>query len=331
MPALVAALALLVACQGSPEVGRTAPPGSQRVELRIDLPAEPWAVLAEPTGLWVVLSDRTLARYDPATARLDAAPVRLPFTPGALVAGHGDLWIGGQVDGRRRITAEGNYPVIQLARVDPRRRAVTAVIPVPMRSNGNRLVSTSNAVWVTDPAEGPLSRIWRVDPATNRLLRPPLRGGEEPLALEALDGAVWSANHDDGTLRRMDAVTGTLEGTVELGVEPHGMAVTHEAIWVADGHHHAVLRVDPASGRTVARIPVGFEPGPLVATRTAVWVASPPDPDLAASQLARIDPAGNRVVAAGVPIDGRATALVADGERAWVATTGPNALLRLPF
>ena len=141
---------------------------------------------------------------------------------------------------------------------------------------------------------------------------------------------MWSANHDDGTLRRMDAVTGTLEGTVELGVEPHGMAVTHEAIWVADGHHHAVLRVDPASGRTVARIPVGFEPGPLVATRTAVWVASPSDPDLAASQLARIDPAGNRVVAAGVPIDGRATALVADGERAWVATTGPNALLRLP-
>jgi DNA-binding beta-propeller fold protein YncE len=299
------------------------------VEQRIDLPAEPWAVLAEPTGLWVVLSDHTLARYDPETARPDAAPVRLPFTPGALVAGHGDLWVGGQVDGRRRITAEGNYPVIQLARVDPRRRAVTAVIPVPMRSNGNRLVSTSNAVWVTDPAEGPLSRIWRVDPATNRLLRPPLRGGEEPLALEALDGAVWSANHDDGTLRRMDATSGALEGTVELGVEPHGMAVTHEAIWVADGHHNAVLRVDPAGGRTVARIPVGFEPGPLVATRTAVWVASPPDPDPAAGQLVRIAPAGNRV-AARVPIDGRATALVADGERAWVATTGPNALLRLP-
>src|SRR5918995_605875 len=200
VPALVAALALLVACQGSPEVGRTAPPGSQRVELRIALPAEPWAVLAEPTGLWVVLSDRTLARYDPATARLEAAPVRLPFTPGALVAGHGDLWIGGQVDGRRRITAEGNYPVIQLARVDPRRRAVTAVIPVPMRSNGNRLVSTSNAVWVTDPAEGPLSRIWRVDPATNRLLRPPLRGGDGPRAPAALHGAAWRANHDDGTL-----------------------------------------------------------------------------------------------------------------------------------
>jgi hypothetical protein len=345
VPVLLVTLALLGACQGAGETGRTGngdpspsisaspgrtpPPPTLRVERRIDLPAEPWAVLAEPDGVWVILGDHTLARYDPATARLDGAPVRLPFTPGALAAGHGDLWVGGQVAGRRRITSEGSYPVIQVARVDPRRRAVTAVIPVPMRSNGNRLVSTPNAVWATDPAEGPLSRIWRVDPATNRLLRPPLRGGEEPLALEVLGGAVWSANHDDGTLLRMDAATGAVEGTVELGVEPHGMAVTTAAIWVADAHHNAVLRVDPASGRTVARVPVGFEPGPLVATRTAVWVVSPPDPDLAASPLARIDPAGDRVVAT-VPLDGRVTALASDGDRAWVATSGPDALLRLP-
>jgi DNA-binding beta-propeller fold protein YncE len=219
--------------------------------------------------------------------------------------------------------------VIQVARVDPRRRAVTAVLTLPMRSNGNRLVSTSNAVWVSDPAEGRQSRIWRVDPATNRLLRPPLLAGEEPLALEALGDAVWSANHDDGTLRRMDAATGTLEGTVDLGVEPHGMAAARGAIWVADAHHNAVLRVDPGSGRTVARIPVGFEPGPLVATRTAIWVATPPDPDLVAGSLARIDPEGNRLTAT-VPLDGLATALAADGGRAWVATSGPDAILQLP-
>jgi streptogramin lyase len=316
LPWLVVLL-LLAACQGP------------RTEPRIDLPAEPWALVAEAGGLWVVLSDRTVARYDPATARIDGVPVRLPFTPGAMVGGHGDLWIGGQVDGRRRVTSEGSYPVIRVARVDRRRRAVTAVITLPLRSNGNRLASTPNAVWVTDPAEGALSRIWRIHPATNRPLGPPLRAGEEPLVLEAVDGAVWSANHDDGTLRRMNAATGALQDTVDLGVEPHGMAVAHGAIWVADAHHDAVLRVDPGSGRTVARIPVGFEPGPLAATRSAVWVATPPDPDLAAGSLARIDPAGNRVTAT-VPLDGHATALAADGDRAWVATIGPNAILRLP-
>jgi hypothetical protein len=58
-------------------------------------------------------------------------------------------------------------------------------------------------------------------------------------------------------------------------------------------------------------------------------VATPPDPDLAAGSLARIDPAGNRVTAT-VSVDGQATALAADGDRAWVATIGPNAILPLP-
>ena len=323
MVGLAVALTLLLGCQ---ERESPATPGPVR---RIDLAAEPWAMVAEPGGLWVVSGDHTVARLDTATGRADGPAVRLPFTPGAMVAGHGDLWIGGQVDGRRRVTAEGSYPVIRLARVDPRRRVVAEVIALPMRSNANRLASTPNAVWVTDPAEGPLSRVWRVDPATGRLLRPPLRAGEEPLAVEHHQGAVWTANHDDGTLRRLDARTGALQDTIDLGVEPHGIAVGHGAVWVADAHHHAVLRVDPGSGRTVARVPVGFEPGPLVATRAAVWVAGSSDPDVPPGPVARIDPAANRVTAA-VPVDGHATALAADGDRAWVAITSPNAVLQLP-
>ena len=317
-------LSLLAGCTAAPADG-----GTRVATTRIDLPAEPWALLPDGEGLWVVLSDHSVARYDPATGRADGAPVRLPFTPWAVVAGHGDLWVGGQVDGRRRVTAEGNYPVIRVARVDPRRRRTTGVISLPMRSNGNQLLSTPNAVWVTDPAEGPQSRIWRIDPATNRLLRLPLRGGEEPLALALQGGAVWSANHDDGTLRRMAATTGTLQATVDLGVEPHGMAVAPGAIWVADAHHQAVLRIDPASGRTVARVPVGFEPGLLAATPTAVWVASPTDPDLPPGPAVRIDPATNRVRGE-VPVDGRVTALAAGAGQVWAATSGPDALLRLP-
>jgi DNA-binding beta-propeller fold protein YncE len=270
-----------------------------------------------------------VARYDTATLRPDGQAVRLPFTPGTLAAGHGDLWVGGQVEGRRRVTAEGSYPVIRVARVDPDRRVVTAVIALPMRSNGNRLVGTPDAVWVTDPAEGPASRIWRIDPATNRPLSPPLQGGEEPLALEAAGGSVWSANHDDGTLRRMDARTGALERRIDLGVEPHGMAVAEGAIWVADAHHATVLRVDPGGGRTVARVPVGFETAALAATPTAVWVATPPEPDVGASSLARIDPATNRVTAT-TPVPGKVMALAADRTGAWLATAGPDAILRLP-
>jgi hypothetical protein len=306
-----------------------APAASPEPVRVVDLAAEPAALLADSGGLWVALGDGSVARFDAATGRVEGPPVRLPFTPAAMTAGHGALWIGGQVDGRRRVTAEGSYPVIRLARVDPRRRRVTAVIDLPMRSNGNRLASTPNAVWMTDPAEGTSSRTWRVDPASNRPLGPPLRAGEEPLAIQAQGRSVWSANHDDGTLRRLDAATGALLDTVELGVEPHAMAVAPGAIWVADAHHHAVLRVDPGSGRTLARVPVGFEPGLLVAAGRAVWVAAPPHPDHPAGRLARIDPAGNRVTAT-VPLSGQATALAAGQDRLWVATGNPHAILRLP-
>jgi DNA-binding beta-propeller fold protein YncE len=136
----------------------------------IDLAAEPADLLADPGGLWVTLGDHSVARFDTTTGRTDGPAVRLPFTPGAMTSGHGDLWVVGQLEGRRRISSQGNYPVIQLARVDPRRRRVNAVVPLPMRSNGNRLASTPTAVWVTDPAEGTQSRTWRVDPAGNRVV-----------------------------------------------------------------------------------------------------------------------------------------------------------------
>ena len=45
--------------------------------------------------------------------------------------------------------------------------------------------------------------------------------------------------------------------------------------------------------------------------------------------VVRTDPATDRVTAA-VPRDGLPTALAADGDLAWVATTSPNAVLRLP-
>jgi DNA-binding beta-propeller fold protein YncE len=92
--------------------------------------------------------------------------------------------------------------VIRVARVDPRRRKVTAVISLPMRSNGNQLLSTPNAVWVTDPAEGPQSRIWRIDPATNRVR------GEVPVdgrvtALAAGAGQAWAATSGPDALLRL--------------------------------------------------------------------------------------------------------------------------------
>jgi hypothetical protein len=318
---------LLLAAGCREDVASTTP----AVPDRIELPATPWQLLGDQSGqggLWVLLSDNTLVRLDTVNGRLDGAPVRLPFTPGTMAAGHGALWIVGQVEGRRRTTADGSFPVIQLARVDPRTRTVTAVIGLPLRSNGNRVISTHNAVWVSDPAEATGSRVWRIDPMTNRPMGKPLFGGEEPVELAVHGGWVWSANHDDGTLTRMDPATGAVAAVVELGLEPHGMAVAAGAVWIADAHHHAVLRIDPDSGRVTARVPVDFEPGLLAATDAAVWAVPQPFGAASTEAVVRIDAATGTSTT--IRPGGSVTALTAAGESLWAATTNPNTALMLP-
>ena len=93
-------------------------------------------VVGKGDGVWVATDDGTLTRFDTRTGLVDGTPVRLPFSAATLAAGHGALWLTGQVEGERRVTAKGNYPVIKLARVDPAARRVAAVRALNMHRCG---------------------------------------------------------------------------------------------------------------------------------------------------------------------------------------------------
>ncbi len=66
---------------------------------------------ARPGWAWVAqvsLASRTVTRViDVGLTGLDVA------------FGHGSLWAVGTVEGRRRRTASGSYPVVEVVRVDP--------------------------------------------------------------------------------------------------------------------------------------------------------------------------------------------------------------------
>lgn len=141
------------------------------------------------------------------------------------------------------------------------------------------------------------------------------------------EGGLWVANHDDGTLRRIDPATGNVEATIDLGVEPHGMAIGAGAVWIADGHHNAVRRIDPGTGRIVARIDAGFETGMVAASDAGVWVAAAGGADLTRNGLARIDPAANRATV--VEVEGQVTEITADGSGVWVGIREPDAAFHL--
>jgi DNA-binding beta-propeller fold protein YncE len=320
--ALLLVGASLVACGGSDPP----PPGPRpdTIAQRVALPADAGAVAVGGGSVWVGLPG-AVAQIGQATHRITRT-VDVGLIGLDVAFGHGSLWAVGTAEGRRRRTAAGSYPVIEVVRVDPAGGTVTARIAVPARSNGNRVLATPTGVWVSDPAEGSRSRIWRIDPRTDRLDRRPLGRVSEPLALSLLGASVWVANHDDRTLRRLEEATGRLRDVVRLPASPHGMAVTGGAVWIADAHHGAVLRVEPARGRVGRAIPVGFETGALApAAGGGVWVAGVGYGDGPSRTLVRLAASGR--VAARTDLGAAVVDVEAQGRVAWVTTTAPDQLL----
>jgi len=319
--ALLLVAASLLACGGS------APPPGPRpdaIAQRVALPADAGAVAVGGGSVWVGLPG-AVAQVGQATRRITRT-VDVGLVGLDVAFGYGSLWAVGTAEGRRRRTATGSYPVIEVVRVDPADGRVAARIAVPARSNGNRVLATPSAVWVSDPAEGSRSRIWRIDPRTDRLNRRPLGRVSEPLALSLLGASVWVANHDDRTLRRLDTATGRLRDVVRLPASPHGMAVTGGAVWIADAHHGAVLRVEPARGRVGRAIAVGVETGALApAAGGGVWVAGVGRGDGPSRTLVRL--AANGRVAARTDLGAAAVDVEAQGRVAWITTTAPDQLL----
>jgi YVTN family beta-propeller protein len=56
--------------------------------------------------------------------------------------------------------------------------------------------------------------------------------GHEPSAISAGGGAVWVANSGDGTVSRLDAGSGKVIATVDVGSNPSDVAVSQRGVWV---------------------------------------------------------------------------------------------------
>ncbi len=135
-----------------------------------------------------------------------------------------------------------------------------------------------------------------VDPGAGRVVDT-IEVGSGPAAIVFGHDAVWVANAEDDTVMRIDPES--REVVKVIGVpSPVDLAVGADAIWVAGGIDGTVTRIDPTSNDVVAtfdlRGPDPFVPrtvNAVAAAPGAVWAAA------AGTELVRIDPRRNRVVA----------------------------------
>ncbi len=102
--------------------------------------------------------------------------------------------------------------------------------------------------------------------------------GNSPDGLAVADGNAWAANAGNGTISRIDEVSGRVLGTFSYASHSNPAApiiLWRGALWVGDSGASAVHEMDPATGKVIGGpIAVGGEPYAMTVTAGSVWVAN---------------------------------------------------------
>jgi hypothetical protein len=219
----------------------------------------------------------------------------------------------------------------------PREDAVTrvdlatgrTVATITVRRAPLDVTAMPGAVWVPNSGSGGDS-VARIGPETNRAAGRPVRTVASPQSLAVGGGSLWVANHEAGTVTRIDQASGRLVADIPVPSEPHRVGAG--AAWVGNWHHNSVSRIDPETNRVVGSpIPIGFRAGNLVVGTGGVWVTSDERANGAPEDVVvvRIDPQINRAVetiaVAGHPIDVAATE-----DAVWVSVADPGTVYGSP-
>jgi YVTN family beta-propeller protein len=242
-------------------------PKTNRVVARIPVGDYPNAIASGDGAVWVVargsgneINTDLLKRIDPATNRVTDAikVVSSNFVVGSVAVGTGAVWVA----------AVSDSGALRVARIDPKRRVVAALLDVSSLGDIFDLATSANAVWVTGFDDNNTNRgaILRIDPATNRVVkRIPFA---LPRCVAANAAGVWvtSVDNQGGTISRIDPATNRVSWTARIGDDPCGIALGKSSVWAANSYktgdtsappvHNSVFQVDARTGAALATIPV---------------------------------------------------------------------------
>jgi outer membrane protein assembly factor BamB len=150
-----------------------------------------------------------------------------------------------------------------------------------------------------------------------------LGGGTTQYTAEGF-GSLWLPIVQ-GSVMRVDAATGQVQGRVEIGdptpvelhADPHAVAADADGIWVTSVAEHALVFIDPATMTLGRRIPLDVEPYALAIDGRRAWVTS-----FQGDVLVSVDLDSGKVVSTTtVP---KPTGVAVGAGRAWVVAHRAN-------
>lgn len=119
-----------------------------------------------------------------------------------------------------------------------------------------------------------------------------VRVGSQAQALAHGHGSLWLARQSrPGMLERRDAVTGALDGEVEVHRDPQAVTCGPRWVWVGTDGPGGVDRVDPDALAVSATVEVDRQPAAITEHLGVLWVAHGSVP-----RITRIDPDSLEVV-----------------------------------
>lgn len=168
-------------------------------------------------------------------------------------------------------------------------------------------------------------------PGRSRSLTPPRTPGEpprmvvtsvavgaRPTGIAVGTGGVWVANSGDGTVARLDPVTGTNTGRpARVGTRPVAIAERSHTVFVANSGGHSISRIDSLSGSPAGRaIPLGRAPRAIAVGvgEPTIWVAA------GDGTVTRIDSASGAIVGDPIRIAGTTRGIATARGEAWVTS-----------
>src|SRR6266542_4446544 len=272
-------------------------PETNKLVADAPLGARPGPVAYGEGAVWVGnLDERTLARINPRTRKVERRISMQGVVPKDIEAGAGGVWI-----------ANASYN--EVVRVSPDANEVVDMIPADdCFGYEGSIAADRQSVWFVCGIG-----LTRIDPATNRPHWSRYLGGVPRGIAVGLD-AVWVSNLDN-TVSRISTRTNQITDQLTVAGDPHGLDTGYGAVWVSAFEADRISRLAAQEGSIAIgseSIGVGDGPVDVAVGAGGVWVANSRD-----GTVSRIDPQTNEVVAT-IRLGNSPQAIAVGGGGVWV-------------
>jgi DNA-binding beta-propeller fold protein YncE len=218
--------------------------------------------------VWVIDDQRRFIVQVDATSNqvIEKIPT-FGLRPAGIAGSSGSVWVTLGTSANLNRAA----PILsELVRIDTATKARTIIMIDGLAAG---VTVGGGAVWVSTILLEPMS-IFRIDPATDRVVARVETGRAVSGPLAFGDSALWVANND-GYLTRIDSRSNKVTGNFELGSpEWAAMLAVGKDLWISAPLDNILARFDPTIGAVASTVRAGGRPQVFARLGSDIWVAN---------------------------------------------------------